>query len=402
MKSVKWRLLFLVIFVCFGLCPAAWAETAADPAHKDKQDISGNAARKTAAGVAPELIDSLSLKDAAEAPYLAKLSKEEQADLARLVEKRIKAESGALISIMAVVSRFVPAFISASFADNMEPATIAKISDKVSTGKAVAIAEHLEPEFLAEVAKHQDPEKVSAVVAGMSDELLIDVTAVLEEQEEYPVVAKFCDDMPVQRLKMLAEELNHPHSLVRIGAHMEDRDKAATTASLISDDYLLRFMQEICKQKDFELAAKIGKDLAIKRQVRLAKKLDPECAAGLAVYYPPEIILGLMKDTEPSLAHEIGRRLPPEKLAQILNKMEVKTICDTLPHYEAAKIREVLPHIDMARVEEVWPQLDQKTKERLSGLATDYSPLADAIKAAENQKEEPTEPSSAPSSPAGK
>jgi len=207
-----------------------------------------------------------------------------------MLKKRLDDEAGVVVSIMAIVSGFVPAFISAQFADKMDPAVVARISDKVSVKKAIAIGKRLDPEFMAEVAVYQDPKKVTAVVEGLPDEKLIEITRILFQKGEYRVVAKFSDDLSVEKVTKVIEKINDPAALIKIARYMENKDKAVKTSVALSDDYLLGFMDLLSTEDDYELAAAVGRELDVKRQINMLNRLEPEKAARLAAHYSPETI----------------------------------------------------------------------------------------------------------------
>ena len=245
----------------------------------------------------PDLESILAEKDRSRYQFLSRLTPNEQRELARMIKQRVDDEAGVVVSIMAIVSGFVPAFISAQFADKMEPATVARISDKVSVKKAIAIAKHLDPAFLADVAVYQDPEKVTAVVEGLPDKDLVEITRILFSREEYRVVAKFSDGLSVEKLRNVSEKINDPATLIAIARKMKNRENAVQTAVGLSDDYLLGFMSLLSSDDDFELAAAVGRALDIKRQVNLLNRLAPQKAARLAAHYPPEALARIMGDT---------------------------------------------------------------------------------------------------------
>lgn len=245
----------------------------------------------------PDLESLLAVNDPKRYAFLARLSPDEQRKLYRIVKNRVDDEAGVTVSIMAVVSGFVPAFISARFADKMEPATVARISDKISVKKAIAIARHLEPSFMAEVAVYQDPHKVTAVVEGLPDKDLVEITRILFLRKSYRVVARFSDGLSVEKLKNVSEEINDPATLIAIARHMQNREKAVQTAVELSDEYLLGFMNLLSTDADYELAADVGAALDVERQINLINRLDPEIAAHLAGYYKPGILALIMGDT---------------------------------------------------------------------------------------------------------
>lgn len=246
----------------------------------------------------PELESILAVKDRSRYAFLSRLTAEEQHELARIIKERVDEEAGVVVSIMAIVSRFVPAFISAQFADKMEPATVARISDKVSVGKAIAIGKRLDPEFLAEVAVFQDPDKVTAVVEGLPDDDLTEITRILFARGEYRTVAGFSDGLSPEKLKSVAEKIDDPATLIEIARYMKNRDKTVQTAVSLSDDYLLGFMSQLSSAEDYKLAAAVGRELDVDRQVRMLNRLDMDKAAMLASYYPPETIARIMKTAE--------------------------------------------------------------------------------------------------------
>lgn len=246
----------------------------------------------------PDLESILAVNDRSEYAFLSRLTPEEQKELARIIKNRVDDESGVVVSIMAIVSRFVPAFISAQFADKMEPATVARISDKVSVHKAIAIARHLDPEFMADVAIYQDPAKVTAVVEGLPDKDLVKITRILFQRGEYRVVAKFSDGLSPEKLRNVAEKIDDPATLIEIARYMENREKTVQTAVALSDDYLLGFMRQLSSAEDYKLAAAVGRELDVDRQVNMLNRLDMEKAALLASYYPPDVIVRIMERTE--------------------------------------------------------------------------------------------------------
>ena len=245
----------------------------------------------------PDLESILAEKDRSRYQFLSRLTPNEQRELARMIKQRVDDEAGVVVSIMAIVSGFVPAIISAQFADKMEPATVARISDKVSTKKAIAIAKHLEPAFLADVAVYQDPEKVTAVVEGLPDKDLVEITRILFTREEYRVVAKFSDGLSVEKLRKVSEKINDPATLIAIARKMKNRDNAVQTAIGLSDDYLLGFMNLLSSDDDYDLAAAVGRALDVSRQINMLNRLEPEKAARLATHYPPETLARIMGDT---------------------------------------------------------------------------------------------------------
>ncbi len=246
----------------------------------------------------PELESILAVKERSRYDFLARLTPEEQHQLARMIKERVDDEAGVVVSIMAIVSRFVPAFISAQFADKMEPAVVARISDKVSVGKAIAIGKRLEPEFLAEVAVYQDPKKVTAVVEGLPDEDLTKITRILFDRGEYRIVAGFSDGLSPEKLRSVAEKINDPATLIEIARYMKNRDKTVKTAISLSDDYLLGFMNLLSSEEDYKLAAAVGRELDPDRQIRMLNRLDMDKAAMIASYYPPETIARIMEMAE--------------------------------------------------------------------------------------------------------
>jgi Mg/Co/Ni transporter MgtE len=249
----------------------------------------------------PDLESILAVNDRSQYEFLSRLTPAEQQELARMIKKRVDDEAGVVVSIMAVVSGWVPAIISAQFADKMEPATVARISDKVSVKKAIAIAGHLDPEFLARVAVYQDPRKVTAVVEGLEDKQLVEICRILFERKEYRVVAKFSDDLSPAKLKNVADKINDPATLIEIARHMQNRTKVVETSVSLSDDYLLGFMNLLSSGEDYDLAAAVGSALDVKRQVNMLNRLDPQKAALLASHYPPEIIARIMDNPDPAV-----------------------------------------------------------------------------------------------------
>ncbi|MEW6078275.1 MAG: hypothetical protein AB1724_10715 [Thermodesulfobacteriota bacterium] len=249
----------------------------------------------------PDLESILAVNDRSQYAFLSRLTPAEQQELARMIKKRVDDEAGVVVSIMAVVSGWVPAIISAQFADKMEPATVARISDKVSVKKAIAIAGHLEPDFLARVAVYQDPRKVTAVVEGLEDKQLVEICRILFERKEYRVVAKFSDDLSPAKLKNVADKINDPATLIEIARHMQNRTKVVETSASLSDDYLLGFMNLLSSGEDYDLAAAVGSALDVKRQVSLLNRLDPQKAALLSSHYPPETIARIMDNPDPAV-----------------------------------------------------------------------------------------------------
>lgn len=318
----------------------------------------------------PDLESILAVNDRDQYRFLSRLTPAEQQALARMIKKRVDDEAGVVVSIMAIVSRFVPAILSAQFADKMEPATVARISDKVSARKAVAIAKHLQPEFLAEVAVYQDPTKVTAVVEGLPDDDLVEITRILFSRGEYRVVAKFSDGLSPEKLKNVAEKINDPATLVEIARHMENREKTVATAVSLSDDYLLSFMNLLSGADDYRLAAAVGHSLDVKRQINMLNRLDPEKAALLASYYPPETIAAIMA-TPPGVPDrqlvDITRNLIERKDFQVVAGFSDVLGVDKLKH-AASIINDPAGLVQIAR------HMKDKGKvvETATGLSDDY------------------------------
>lgn len=275
----------LLFFIFFSAVAPVFSE---DDVPEKAPDISGKY-------FDPDLESILAVNDRSQYDFLSKLTPDEQRELARMIKARVDDEAGVVVSIMAIVSRFVPAFISAQFADKMEPAAVARISDKVSVGKAIAIAKHLDPEFLAEVAIYQDPDKVTAVVEGLPDDELTEITRILFQRGEYRVVARFSDGLSPEKLKSVAEKINDPATLIEIARYMKNREKTVQTAVALPDDYLLRFMNQLSGEEDYKLAAAVGRELDIDRQVNMLNRMEPEKAAMVASYYPPDVIARIME-----------------------------------------------------------------------------------------------------------
>jgi Mg/Co/Ni transporter MgtE len=300
----------------------------------------------------PDLESILTVNDRSQYEFLSRLTPAEQQELARMIKKRVDDEAGVVVSIMAVVSGWVPAIISAQFADKMEPATVARISDKVSVKKAIAIAGHLEPEFLARVAVYQDPRKVTAVVEGLEDKQLVEVCRILFERQEYRVVAKFSDDLSPAKLKNVAEKINDPATLIEIARHMQNREKVVETSVSLSDDYLLGFMNLLSSGEDYDLAAAVGSKLDVKRQVSLLNRLDPGKAALLASHYPPETIARIMDNPDPAVPEkqmmEITRILLERKEYAVIAGFSDVLSVDKLK-YVAEKINDPAGLIEIAR-----------------------------------------------------
>jgi Mg/Co/Ni transporter MgtE len=289
----------------------------------------------------------------------------------------------------------------------MEPATVARISDKVSAKKAIAIADHLDADFLAEVAVYQDPQKVTAVVEGLPDKKLVDITEILFLRKEYRVVARFSDGLTPEKLKRVAEKINDPATLIQIARHMQNREKVVTTAISLSDDYLEKFMSLLSSGDDFQLAAAVGRDMDTDRQVRLLDRMEPEKAARLASFYPPETIARIMEKIDDNRLVAIARLLSPETIARVMEITDdgkVVAIARLLPpetmgHVSTAlnaqsinrlmgllgreQILAALPHIDLAKFQKDWPDLTPETKKMLRSLGKDYPPLGQAIEGIE-------------------
>jgi len=297
------RITWIVLLLTFSVCMVtAYADdtgqsTSPSPDEPVTVDKTGPDNKADKLYYDPDLESILAVKDRSSYTFLSRLTPAEQRELFHMIKKRVDDEAGVVVSIMAIVSGFVPAFISAQFADKMEPATCARISDKVSVRKAIAIGKRLDSDFLAEVAVYQDPKKVTAVVEGFPDKKLIDITRVLFQKGQYRVVAKFSDDLSVEKLIDVSKKINDPETLIQIARYMENKDKAVKTAIALSDDYLLNFMGLLSTGNDYELAAAVGQALDAKRQVNMLNLLDPEKAARLASHYSPETITLIMGST---------------------------------------------------------------------------------------------------------
>ena len=106
----------------------------------------------------------------------------------------------------------------------------------------------------------------------------------------------------------MAENINDPGSLIQIARYMQNKDKIVQTALGLSDDYLLGFMNQLSESQDYELAAAVGREMDIDRQVNLLNRMEPDKAARLASYYSPETIAQIMeKDDAGGLAEMIEK-----------------------------------------------------------------------------------------------
>ncbi len=301
-RDTQFVCIFLLLFLSFFIS-AAYADDTEQEAfsvgtERITPDKSLNTEEKSGTlYFDPDLESILAVNDRSRYAFLSRLTPNEQRELARMIKQRVDDEAGVTVSIMAIVSGFVPAFISAQFADKLEPATVARISDKVSVKKAIAIAKHLEPAFLADVAVYQDPDKVIAVVEGLPDKDLVEITRILFSREEYRVVAKFSDGLSVEKLRDVSEKIDDPATLIAIARKMKNRDNAVQTAIGLSDDYLFGFLNLLSSDDDYQLAAAVGAELEVSRQVRMLNRLEPEKAARLAAHYPPGTIARIMGDT---------------------------------------------------------------------------------------------------------
>ncbi len=362
--------LLLLIFFFFIVTAQAQDNEQPAPPVKAKTEATDKTIRPAEKYFDPDLESILAVNDRSRYEFLSRLTPEEQKELAQMIKKRVDDEAGVVVSIMAVVSSFVPAIISAQFADKMEPATVARISDKVSVKKAIAIAKHLEPEFLAQVAVYQDPRKVTEVVEGLPDNKLIEITRILFEKKEYRVVAGFSDNLSAEKLKSVAEKIDDPATLIDIARHMENREKTVKTAVALSDDYLLGFMNLISSNEDYDLAAAVGRELDANRQINMLNRLDPEKAARLASHYPPETIVRIM-ETEPGV--------PDKQLVDITRILFEKKAYQTVAEFSDAlsveKLKNVAEKInDPSSLIEIGRHMQNKEKlvQTAVALSDDY------------------------------
>ncbi|MFZ5562591.1 MAG: magnesium transporter MgtE N-terminal domain-containing protein [Thermodesulfobacteriota bacterium] len=398
-------ILFILVFFASSVT-APLADTGQTTPPVKAAGTAQKPAGATGKHIDPDL-ESILAADRSQYEFLARLTPAEQKELARLIKKRVDEEAGVVVSIMAIASRIVPAILSAQFAKSMEPATVARISDKVSVKKAIAIADHLDADFLAEIAVYQDPKKVTAVVEGLPDKKLIDITEILFLRKEYRVVARFSDGLTPEKLKRVAEKINDPATLIEIARHMQNREKVATVAIGLSDDYLAKFMGLLSGGDDYQLAAAVGRGMNTDRQVRLLDRMEPEKAARLASFYPPETIARIMEKTDDDKLAAIARLLSPEIIARVMEKTDDDRVVaiarllppETMGHVSSAlnaqsinrlmgllsreQVLAALPHIDLAKFQGDWPDLTLETKNRLRSLGKDYPPLAEAIRAIE-------------------
>ncbi|ABW66763.1 magnesium transporter [Desulfosudis oleivorans] len=397
---------FLLVFFVFTTAAQA-ADTGPEvPAVETPAGAVGQPADTKGNYFDPDL-ESILAADPSQYEFLARLTPAEQKELARLIKKRVDEESGVVVSIMTVGSRIVPAVISAQFAKSMEPSTVARISDKVSVGKAIAIAKRLDADFLAEVAVYQDPQKVAAVVEGLPDDDLVEITEILFLKKDYRVVAGFSDGLSPEKLTRVAERIDDPATLIEIARHMQNREKVVAVAIALSDDYLLGFMDLLSSGDDYGLAAEVGRAMDTDRQVRLLDRLDPEKAARLASLYPPETIARIMEKINNDKLVDIARLLSPETIARVMeitDNNRVVTIAGLLPPETMGRVSQALnaqsinrlipllsreqvltalPYIDLTKFQKDWPDLTPETKDMLRDMGRDYPPLEEAVRAIE-------------------
>ncbi|RLC31537.1 MAG: hypothetical protein DRH32_04055, partial [Deltaproteobacteria bacterium] len=131
----------------------------------------------------------------------------------------------------------------------------------------------------------------------------------LFQKGEYRVVAGFSDYLSVEKLRRVSEKINDPSTLIEIARYMENKDKIVKTAVALSDDYLLGFIDLLSTEDDYELAAAVGRELDVKRQINMLNRLEPEKAARLAAHYSPETIRLILKNTDDRQLGDMTRRL---------------------------------------------------------------------------------------------
>ncbi len=317
----------------------------------------------------------------AELGFLEKLSVEDQADLAALINRRIDKEGGPLFQTMAVASGVLPNFLKIKMAQDMlGPRMVAKMTSYIPAKQAVQIARGMKTEFLAEVAVHQEPEKVVEVVEGSPDDLLLKISRVLASRGNYEVLASFADHISPAKLKLLGEKLGDLHALVEVANHMKSADRMIETAVQFSDSHLLQLMKSISDLEYYELAARVGQRLDVNRQVNMLNELENAEAARLAAHYDPEIVAKIVGQVEVEEVVNIALLMQPEVLGKLFNFLPIETINKVIPYLDSEIILKSLPHVNMKKIENNWQSLSGQVEGMLSKLAEQYDPLKALMK----------------------
>ena len=310
-----------------------------------------------------------------EKSFLEKLSIEEQGLLASQINTFIDEEAGALFPVMAFVSKMLPAGFRAKIAQDMlGPKAVAKMTSMLPVPMAISTAVKMKPDFLAETSLHLQPEMVSQIVEGSPDHLLISITKILIKNGQFETLGGFSDHLSVRKLKVLAERLkDNVEGMVQIAWRMENQQRMIDTAIKLDDTFLLSLMKGISKFEYYTLAAKVGMQLDINRQISMLKKLDTAEAARLAAHYNPEIIAKLSEKIETKTMVDIALQLSGEVLGNCFNYFSTNVLNEVLPYIHSDKLKESMPYINLKKFEDIVPHLNDKAKEAIIIVAKDYS-----------------------------
>jgi hypothetical protein len=131
--------------------------------------------------------------------------------------------------------------------------------------------------------------------------------------------------------------------------------------------------------EDYELAAAVGRELDVDRQIRMLNRLEPEKAARLAAHYPPERIARIMEKTDDRKLIAIAVLLSPETMGHASGALNSRNMDRFINLVSREQILAALPHIDLERFKKDWPELAPGTQNILRDIGNDYPPLAEAI-----------------------
>lgn len=318
-----------------------------------------------------------SVPNIGETEYLEKLSPEEQKKLSELIHKVVEEEGSTLFSTLAFVSKVIPNFLKAKIAqDIMGPKMTAKMTAYLPASQAIAVAKILKTEFLADVALYLQPDKVAEIVEGSPDNLLINVTKNLLGKGNYDILAGFSDHLSPAKLKILAEKINDSFGIVQIANDMVNKERMIDTAITFSDNYLLDLMKAISHFHYYELAAMVGQELSIDRQVNLLQHLEEAEAAKLAAHYDPGIIAKIMDRIKTETAVNIALQMEGKVLGACFNYLEPEQINKILPYLSVEKVLESVPHINFKKLETEWEQIGPEAEKVLRKLTGDSADLS--------------------------
>ncbi|MBF0118563.1 MAG: hypothetical protein HQK79_06985 [Desulfobacterales bacterium] len=304
--------------------------------------------------------------DTTESNFLLKLTHDEQIKLSEIIEKRLEKNDGTFLSMMGIVSGFLPTFLRVKLAqDKIGPEVVAKLTSHVPVKQAIETAKKMRIDFLVEVAIHQKPENIVEIVEGAPDDFLINITREMIRKGHFEKLGAFSDHLSPRKMKVLAEKLSDIEGIIQVGYHMTNRRYLVETAIQFDDDYMLKLMQGISKYGYYEIAAIVGETLPIDRQVRLLKRLKISEAAKIALHFNPESSAKIIERIDVELAVAIALHMSGKILGNIFNVLTANSINAVLPYLSHQKIEESIPFINRKHLENISKSLSPQVSQIL-------------------------------------